>query len=83
MLLKKLKEKSLQDADEWILKRVEHCDPLLIKNTKAILRQEIEIPGLILLCFSLLVYRGVLKESLLSVFVAILSYEKLLEQRKA
>ena len=40
-------ENSLKEADEWILKRVEHCDPLLVKNTKAILRQEIEIPGLL------------------------------------
>jgi enoyl-CoA hydratase/carnithine racemase len=37
------KEESVKDANLWLLDRIEHCDPLLVRNTKAILRQEIEI----------------------------------------
>eukprot|EP00088_Acartia_fossae_P037587 TRINITY_DN3879_c0_g1_i2.p1 TRINITY_DN3879_c0_g1~~TRINITY_DN3879_c0_g1_i2.p1 ORF type:complete len:366 (+),score=52.36 TRINITY_DN3879_c0_g1_i2:39-1136(+) len=37
------KENSVDGAIRWMNERLENCDPLLIKNTKAILRQEIEI----------------------------------------
>ena len=40
-----LQENCVDGAVEWMNERLENCDPLLIKNTKAILRQEIEITG--------------------------------------
>lgn len=39
------KEHAVEECREWLLQRVQHLDPILIKTSKAILRQEIEITG--------------------------------------
>jgi len=37
------KEQALEECRDWLLERVQHLDPLLIKTSKSILKQEIEI----------------------------------------
>lgn len=37
--------RGVEDGLEWLERRTKHCTPLVIKNTKAVLRQRLSIPG--------------------------------------
>ena len=46
-----VQDKPVQDADVWMQKRLKFCNSHMIKNIKAIMRQEIETAGCSETCF--------------------------------